>query len=92
MTIEIKSNTKESPKNEENSMKRFCHEVFPNLETNINRQGWLEGRTILAPTNREVDSLNEVVQGWLPGKGIKLQSADTLENPEDCFRFNMKPV
>ena len=90
MTIEIKSNTKESPKNEENSMKRFCHEVFPNLETNINRQGWLEGRTILAPTNREVDSLNEVVQGWLPGKGIKLQSADTLENPEDCFRFNME--
>ena len=34
--------------------------------------------------------MNEVVQGWLPGKGIKLQSADTLENPEDCFRFNME--
>ena len=37
-----------------------------------------------------MDSLNEVVQGRLPGKGIKLQSADTLENPADCFRFNME--
>ena len=69
-------------------MKQFCREVFPNIDVNISKNGWLEGRTILAPTNKEVDSLNEVVQGWLPGKGIKLQSADSLENPEDCFRFN----
>ena len=42
----------------------------------------------MASTNVEVDSLNELIQGWLPGTGVKLQSADTLENPEDCFRFN----
>ena len=55
---------------------------------NIKKTGWLEGRTLLAPTNREVDTLNEMVQEWLTDKGIKLQSADTVENPEDCFRFN----
>ena len=88
MITEIKSNTKTEPKNEENSMKKFCQEVFPDIEANINTPGWLEGRTILAPTNKEVDVLNEVIQGWLPQEGIKLQSADTLENSEDAFRFN----
>ena len=48
----------------------------------------VEGRTILAPTNKEVDALNEVSQDWLPKSGIKLLSADTLENPEESFRFN----
>ena len=38
--------------------------------------------------NKEVDSLNSVMQDWLSGKGIMLQSADTLENQEDSFRFN----
>jgi ATP-dependent DNA helicase PIF1 len=51
-------------------------------------QDVLEGRTILAPTNKEVDALNEVIQDWLPKAGVKLLSADTLENPEDSFRFN----
>jgi ATP-dependent DNA helicase PIF1 len=88
MITEIKTNTKDEPKNEENSMKKFCQKVFPDIEVNINTPGWLEGRTILAPTNKEVDVLNDVIQGWLPEKGIRLQSADTLENPEDAFRFN----
>ena len=79
MITEIKTNTKDEPKNEEISMKKFCQKVFPDIEININTPGWLEGRTILAPTNKEVDVLNEVIQGWLPEKGIRLQSADTLE-------------
>ena len=57
-------------------------------KNNINLPGWLEGRTILAPTNKEVDTLNDVMQDFLSDTGIKLQSADTLENPEDAFRFN----
>jgi hypothetical protein len=88
MITEIVPNTKTEPKNEEKSMKKFCQEVFPNIETNINTPGWLEGRTILAPTNKEVDAINGVMQDWLPEAGIKLSSADTLENPEDAFRFN----
>ena len=88
MMTEIKPNTKDETKNEENSMKRFCEEVFPDIEKNINNSGWLEGRTILAPTNKEVDAINAVMQDKMSEKGIKLQSADTLENPEDTFRFN----
>ena len=88
MSTAILPNTKENSKNEESSMKRFCEKVFPDLETNLRIDGWLEGRAILAPTNKEVDSLNSMIQDRLSGKGILLQSADTLENPDDAFRFN----
>ena len=80
MLTEIVPNAKDATRNELKSMRKFCQEIFPNIENNINLPGWLEGRTILAPTNKEVDTLND--------SGIKLQSADTLENPEDAFRFN----
>jgi hypothetical protein len=75
-------------KNEENSMKNIWQEIFPDINAHIDTPGWLEGRTILAPTNKEVDYLYEVIQDWLPKSGVKLISADTLENPEDAFRFN----
>ena len=88
MVTTIKENTKEDTKSEEKSMKKFCEVLFPDLKNNINKPDYLEGRTILAPTNKEVDAINEVMQRWLPDDGIKLNSADTLENPEDIFRFN----
>ena len=69
-------------------MKKFCLEIFPDIKNNINKIGWLDGRTILAPTNKEVDAINDMVQDWLSEVGIKLSSADTVENPEDAFRFN----
>ena len=88
MVTEIISNTKANSKNEEKSMKSFCEEVFPNLKNNIETPGWLEGRTVLAPTNVEVDTINEMMQGFLPEATVKLLSADTLENPRDAFRYN----
>ena len=88
MVTEITPNTTSEPWNEANSMKKFCEEIFPNITNNIKTPGWLEGRSILAPTNKEVDFLNRVIQNWLPGDGIKLSSADSVENPNDAFRFN----
>ena len=88
MVTEIVPNTKDNPKSEENAMKMFCQKIFPNLKKNLRIPGWLEGRTVLAPTNREVDSLNSVIQDMLPDKCTLHQSADTLENPADSFRFN----
>ena len=88
MVMKIEPNSKDDTKNEERSMKKFCNKVFPDLKKNIASPGWLQGRTILAPTNKEVDTINDVMQDILPDDGIKLPSADTLENPEDIFRFN----
>ena len=88
MLTEIKPNTKEEPWREAQTMKKFCQLIFPDIQTNYGNPGWFEGRAILAPTNKEVDSINELMQGCLPGAGIKMSSADTLENPTDVFRFN----
>ena len=71
-----------------NSMKKFCQMIFPDIKANIHIRGWLEGRSILAPTNKEVDAINDMMQEWLQGDTLKLSSADSLENPNDAFRFN----
>ena len=88
MITEIVPNTLTEPWHEEESMKKFCREVFPDLQNNISSAVWLEGRAILAPTNKEVDALNNMMKDWLAGEAIKLSSADTVENSQDSFRFN----
>ena len=88
MVTEIVPNTPTESWHEGESMKKFCRLVFPDIETNINKPGWLEGRSILAPTNNEVSTINEMMQQWVPGSATKLLSADSLENPNDAFRFN----
>jgi ATP-dependent DNA helicase PIF1 len=88
MTTMIESNTEAEKWKEGKSMEEFCKMVFPNLETNINEHNWLEGRAILSPTNKEVDIINDLMESRMPGNGIRLSSADTLENPADAFRFN----
>jgi ATP-dependent DNA helicase PIF1 len=54
MVTEIVPNTPTESWLEEESMKKFCKLIFPDLETNILIPGWLEGRAILTPTNNEV--------------------------------------
>ena len=88
MVTEIISNTPTETWHEEESMKKFCRLIFPDLQTNISNPRWLEGRSILAPTNKEVSTINDLMQQWVPGSLTKLSSADTLENPNDAFRFN----
>ena len=54
MVTEIVPNTPTESWHEEESMKKFCRIIFPDLDTKITDPGWLEGRAILAPTNSEV--------------------------------------
>jgi ATP-dependent DNA helicase PIF1 len=88
MLVEIVPNTPKEQWHEAESMKKFCREIFPHLDRNIEIPGWLDGRAILAPTNKEVDTLNDMMQDWLPGDGVRMSSADSLANPNDAFRFN----
>ena len=69
-------------------MEMFCGEIFPNLATNVSDPGWLEGRSILAVTNKEVKMLNEVLTSQLPGNTDRLKSADEIVNNQDLLRFN----
>ena len=72
------------------SMKTFCDEVFPDLNENIKNPSWLEGRAILTPTNKEVDAINDLMESRISGEGIKLKSADKVEDPSDSYRFNVE--
>ena len=84
----IPKNSKENPNAEQQAMSRFVDEIFPDITTNIVNPEWLEGRCILATTNKEVDMINDMVQSRLPGNSDRLPSADTLENNGDLLRIN----
>ena len=81
-------NSKENPNAEGTSMKQFCQKIFPNIETNIKVPRWLDGRAILATTNKEVKTLNDVVCDMLPGNVTVIKSSDELDNSQDVLRFN----
>ena len=88
MFFEIKPNTEADKKAEENSMKEFCSTIFPDLQRNMTCAGWLNGRSMLAPTNKEVDSINDLMETRVSGVTTKFSSADNLENYRDVMRFN----
>ena len=52
MSTSIIPNSKENPSSEGKAMIEFCKEVFPNIERNIGNRDWLDGRSILAATNK----------------------------------------
>ena len=76
------------PSKPQDGMKKFCEEIWPHLEENYMNMEYLEGRAVLAPTNKKVDEINQLVTGKLPGPGTTLLSADALTEQEDSFRFS----
>ena len=84
----IKKNSKDNPTSEGQAMREFIQKVFPSLATNIADPKWMEGRSILAATNKEVDMINNLMEEMIPGNTDKLAGADSLENPDDILRFN----
>ena len=88
VSTRITPNSKENTTSEKNSMEQFCDKIFPNLATNIDDPNWINGRAILAPTNKEVQMLNEMLSAKLPGASEVLRSADQLTNTENELRFN----
>ena len=88
--------TRITPNSEKNSaaegeaMVNFCNKIFPNLADNIGDPNWIEGRAILAPTNKEVEMLNNILSEELPGSLEVLRSADQMESSEDGISFNVE--
>ena len=52
MCLRIEPNTPINREAEKNSMKNLIEHVYPNLNKNFRKIGWMEGRAILAPTNK----------------------------------------
>ena len=83
-------NSKNNTTSEESSMKEFCQSVFPDIVDNFEDLTWLEGRAILAPTNKEVETINNMICSWLPGNVEKFRSADTLDHSDDLINFSIE--
>ena len=90
MCMKIETNTAKHPEAEKKSMSSLADHVYPNLSRNINKDGWMEGRAILAPTNKQVDELNNMIADSFPGKPVVLTSSDQVINPDDHQRFNVE--
>ena len=84
----IKPNTKSNRNSEGHAMLEFCKKIFPNIEMNLEDKSWLDGRSILAATNKEVQMLNDMICDMMPGASETFRSGDELENCEDLLRFN----
>ena len=51
---------------------------------------WLEGRSILTPTNANVDLINHTMVEMAPGPEIILLSADKVDNEQDARSFSVE--
>ena len=69
-------------------MKTLADQVYPNLKHNFRKKGWMDGRAILAPTNKQVDVINNLIADSFPGKPIVLTSSGDVTNTDDLQRFN----
>ena len=87
IATKIHPNTKENTVSEGEAMHQFCKQIYPNIQTNLGTEGWMDGRCILAPTNKEVEMLNRVVSEMLQGTEVVLKSSDELENCDDLLRY-----
>ena len=90
MCIGIKPNSKTNPSSEKDAMKSLADHVYPNINENFEKIGWMDGRAILAPTNKQVDQLNNLITDMFPGKPAVLSSSDEVINPDDFQRYNVE--
>ena len=86
----ITPNSKGDTAAEGNAMVQFCEKIFPNLPDNVGDPNWVEGRAILAPTNKEVQMLNDILSAKLPGSSAVFRSADQIERSDDSISFNVE--
>ena len=90
LATEITPNSPKNRSTEGQAMKDFCMKIFPNLEENVVDPSYLNGRSILAATNKEVSMLNDIVIDMMPGETSLLRSADELGHTEDLYRFSIE--
>ena len=90
MCMLIEANTSEKFDLEKKSMQRLADHVYPNLKSNHKKEGWMNGRAILAPTNKQVEEINNMITESFPGVPFALHSSDELTDNNDFQRYNIE--
>ena len=86
--MEIKANTPQNPDSEKQAMTKLADHVYTDFKKSISTKSWMDGRAILAPTNKQVDEINDLIADKFPGLPVVLTSSDELTNPDDFQRYN----
>ena len=71
-------------------LRKMADHVYPDLNSNYTKAGWMNGRAILSPTNKQVDQINYLITDSFPGKPAILTSSDDLINASDFQRYNVE--
>ena len=90
MCLKIEEKSAKNPDSETKAIQALTDHVYPNLKTDIFIPGWMDGRAILAPTNKQVDLINNLIMDSFPGQPSILTSSDELSNADDLSRFNIE--
>ena len=61
--------------------------IYPNIEENYRRDGWLNKRAILAPKNVTVDELNETLLAKIPAEERIYKSQDFPISAHDAVKY-----
>ena len=69
-------------------MKGFRREEFSDLSQNIRNPSWLHVCVILAPTNKKVDTINDVLDQMVPCGSSDFSLADQVEEIKYLSWFN----
>ena len=69
-------------------MKLFCDKIYPQISENHTYPAWLHGREILAPTNKEVNTINDLMETRIPGRTNYISSSEELEGYEHVMHYN----
>ena len=78
--FKIQENTRNDPNLEIKSLKKLINLVFPNFTINMTDPNWLDGRSILTPTNANVDLINHTMVVQVSGPRILLLNVNKASN------------
>ena len=70
---------------EQETLESLTDSVFPNLSQRYVDTAWMAERAILAPTNKEVDEVNNYIIQKIPGEQIDFMSIDSTEDGSTEF-------
>ena len=69
------------------SKKELVEKVFPDIQTNYKNHDWLSERAILAPKNKDVYKLNNIIQSNIQSEAVTYKSVDTVVEAEEAINY-----
>lgn len=70
------------------SKEELITKVFPSIEDNYKHLDWIHERAILAAKNKDVDSLNCIIQSKIAGKFCLYKPVDSVTDENEATNYS----